>query len=125
MLETVDELMHADGVVHANEQRFRDELFALLSEPIELDELEIEPIPEGAVVIGERRALPPQTLNHPFLQRFEWNYAADANVFAKQAEADIGAHPKIYQEARRAARPGRVGCRARRTLPISPAASPS
>lgn len=89
MLETVDELMHADGVVHANEQKFRDELVALLTEPIELDELEIEPIPEGAVIIGETKALPAQKFNHPFLQRFEWNYANDASVFAKQAEADM------------------------------------
>ena len=31
LLATVDELMHADGVVHPSEQHFRDELSALLA----------------------------------------------------------------------------------------------
>src|SRR6185369_13966032 len=31
LLSAVDELMHADGVVHPNEQAFRDELHRLLS----------------------------------------------------------------------------------------------
>lgn len=89
LLATVDELMHADGVVHENEKRFRDQLVALLNEPITLDDLEIEPIPEGAVVIDETKLLPPRELDHPFLRRFEWNYARDREVFLQQASADL------------------------------------
>lgn len=89
LLETVDQLIHADGVVEDNEQKFRDELFALLREPIELDDMEIEAIPEGAVVVGKVESRPIQKLDHPFLKSSEWNYAQDPTVFAQQAQADL------------------------------------
>ncbi len=110
MLSTVDALMHADGVVHENEQKFRDELFALLEEPIELDDLEIEHIPDGAVVIDDTKSLPPRELDHPFLKRFEWNYAADSQTFAKQAESDLALIRKFTDmlQARRKEGRGRL-----------------
>ncbi len=89
LLGTVDELMHADGVVHVNEQKFRNELGALLSAPIELDELELEPLPEGAVVFDEVRPLHARENDHPFLKSFEWNYASDPDTFKKQSATDL------------------------------------
>lgn len=110
LLATVDALMHADGVVHENEQRFRDELQALLEEPIELDDLEIEPIPEGSVVIDETRTLAPRQNDHPFLQRFEWNYATDPVAFARQAPADMALIHDVSSklEAQRSAGRGKL-----------------
>ena len=110
LLETVDGLMYADGVVHENERAFRDDLRALLEEPIELDDLEIEPIPEGAVVIDEHRTVTPRQDDHPFLQRFEWNYATDPVAFAKQAPADMDLISRFTAklEEQRAAGRGRL-----------------
>jgi hypothetical protein len=89
LLKTVDELIHADGVVQENERNFRDELFALLSEPVELEEEELQPIPEGSVVVGKVESIPIKQFDHPFLKTAEWNYAQDPAVFARQAKADL------------------------------------
>ncbi len=89
LLGTVDVLMLADGVVHPNEQQFRDELLALLSAPIELDDLEIETIEEGSVVIAPATKLGLREIDHPFFKRGEIDYAKDPVTFAKQAELDL------------------------------------
>jgi hypothetical protein len=81
--------MMADGVVHPNEQQFRDELLALLSVPIELDDLEIETVEQGSVVITPATKLGLRELDHPFFKRGEIDYAKDPVTFAKQAEADF------------------------------------
>ncbi|MCU0661228.1 MAG: serine/threonine protein phosphatase [Myxococcota bacterium] len=98
LLETVEELIQADGTVQENEQKFRDELFALLREPVELDEVEIEPIPEGAVVVGKTQKIPIKSFDHPFLRSSEWNYAADPSVFARQAQSDVALIEKFCAE---------------------------
>ena len=72
LLATVDELMHADGRVHPSEAKFRAELAALLEEPVELDDTDLEPLEEGSVVIHDVKQLLPREFDHPFLQRFEW-----------------------------------------------------
>jgi hypothetical protein len=89
LLEVVDELMFADGVAHPSEQRFRAELFALLSEPMELDDLEIETLEEGAVVVGAAKDVAARQADHPFFKSFELDYAKDPTTFAHQAEADL------------------------------------
>jgi hypothetical protein len=89
LLGTVDVLMMADGVVHPNEQQFRDELLALLSAPIELDDLEIETVEQGSVVIAPATKLGLREIDHPFFKRGEIDYAKDPITFAKQAEADF------------------------------------
>jgi hypothetical protein len=90
LLATVDELMHADGVVHPNELNFRNELFELLEAPMDLDDSEIEHVKEGEVVVNAARKLAPREDNHPFFQRFEWDYAmTDPDTLAKQAQGEI------------------------------------
>ena len=89
LLATVDELMHADGVVHPNEMKFRNELYRLLTTPIEVDELEIEPLEEGAVVIDAARSLKARDVDHPFLKNFEWDYDKDPRKFVEQAQVDL------------------------------------
>jgi uncharacterized tellurite resistance protein B-like protein len=89
LLGTVDELMQADGVVHPNEMRFRNELYRLLTSPIELDDLEIEPLEEGAVVIDPARSVTAREIDHPFLKSFEWDYAREPDKFREQAQVDL------------------------------------
>ena len=98
LLSTVDELMYADGVVHPSELAFRNELSRLLLAPMELDDAEIEAIPAGAVVIGEARTLSARLADHPFLKTFEWEYAKDAETFAKQAETDLHLMRRVMEK---------------------------
>ncbi len=89
LLATVDELMHADGVVHPSEQRFRDELGELLATPLELDDAEIEVLAQGDVVVNEARSVAPKQENHPFFLRFEQDYGSDAATVAAQTKNDM------------------------------------
>ena len=89
MLGGIDELMHADGVVHPNEQAFRDDLAKLLEAPIELDDEEIVAIESGRVVIDEAIDLPTRLDDHPMLKPFEWDFANDPDTFAAQAAGDM------------------------------------
>ncbi len=105
LLGTVDVLMMADGVVHPSEQQFRDELLALLSAPIELDDLEIETVEEGSVVIAPATKLGLREIDHPFFKRGEVDYAKDPVTFAKQAELESRARPQVRERPRGAACP--------------------
>ncbi|MGH7437795.1 MAG: metallophosphoesterase family protein [Polyangiaceae bacterium] len=89
LLGTVDVLMMADGVVHPNEQQFRDELLALLQAPMELDDLDIETVEKGSIVIAPATKLGLREMDHPFFKRGEIDYAKDPVTFAKQAESDL------------------------------------
>jgi tellurite resistance protein len=89
LLSSVDEIMHADGVVDPREQAFRDELAALLAAPMELGEHELEPIITGEVVIGPALSLEPRQSNHPFFEPSEWHYPRDPGAFAESATNDL------------------------------------
>lgn len=89
LLAIVDGLMLADGVVHPNEQRFRDELFALLAAPTEIDDVDIEPVEQGAIVIDPATRKKAREVDHPFFKAFEWDYASDPATFAEQAKVDL------------------------------------
>ena len=81
--------MYADGVVHPDERQFRDEIEALLSAPLELDDRDLEAVDAGRMVIGEAEKLVAREVDHPFLQRLEWDYESDPAVFAEQAKEDL------------------------------------
>lgn len=89
IFSAVGELMHADGVVHDNEQAFYDELMALIHvhEEVEFDELEM--VSESEIHIGAVHKPAVAMDNHPFLSRHEWDFARDRATFAKQAEQDL------------------------------------
>jgi hypothetical protein len=89
LIATIDELIHADGVVHPSEESFRDELVELVHAPIELDDADIEPLEEGSIIIDEQRRLEPKVPSHPFLNKFEWDFAPDAETFALQSASDM------------------------------------
>ncbi len=91
MLGAIDELMHADGAVHPNEQAFRDDLEKLLESDVELelDDTEIVAIDEGKVVIGQIEKVTARQANHPFLEPFEWDFADDPDTFKAQAAGDM------------------------------------
>jgi Calcineurin-like phosphoesterase len=89
LLGVVDELMYADGTVHPAEQQFRDELSALLSGPVEIDDTEVISVKAGSLAIGAARTIPAREVDHPFLKRSEYDYASDPAVFAQQARDDL------------------------------------
>ncbi len=86
LLDTVDELIHADGEVHPAELKFRNEL----SELLEAD-LSIELVESGARASIEvkpvgHRAVP--NVAHPFFEQFEHHYSRDPSNLEKQVTAD-------------------------------------
>ncbi|HZO14608.1 MAG TPA: metallophosphoesterase [Polyangiaceae bacterium] len=89
ILDTVLELMHADGVVQPQEQAFIDEIIELIHKPIELDDADIEDVEAGSVIVQEAQNLSPKVPNHPWFNRFEWDYARDKATFDIQSATDM------------------------------------
>ena len=86
LLQTVDELIHADGVVHPEELKFRNALASSLGSAPLAD--------EGAgiaapVAIQKPVELPPSKTDHPFFQGFEHHYSTDPARIRAQIEADL------------------------------------
>ena len=114
LLGVVDELMYADGKVHPSEQQFRDELSALLSAPVELDDMDIVSVKDVGVgrslAIEAPRTLAAREIDHPFLKRSEFDYASDPTVFAQQARDDLDLLRRFREklDEQRAAGAGRL-----------------
>ncbi|HWZ93339.1 MAG TPA: metallophosphoesterase family protein [Polyangiaceae bacterium] len=87
LMDTIDELIHADGQVHPAELKFRGELAALLEEDLGVELLEDETNARTSAV-GIRGKLVPASENHPFFDQFEHHYTADAGRLRQQVEAD-------------------------------------
>jgi hypothetical protein len=87
LMDTIDELIQADGQVHPAEVKFRGELAALLEEDLGVELLE-EGTSERAVAVAKSAKLVPATENHPFFDQFEHHYTADAARLRQQVEAD-------------------------------------
>jgi hypothetical protein len=89
LMQTIDELIQADGQVHPAEVKFRGELAALLE-----DDLQVELLEEGESarqrvhVADEEATLPPVSRDHPFFGQFEFHYSAVPDVLAQQISAD-------------------------------------
>ena len=87
LLDTVDELIAADGQVHPAEQKFRSELATLL-----VEDQGIELIEEGVVsrtrVSSAEADLVSSPENHPFFGRVETHYSASPYKLATQVKAD-------------------------------------
>jgi hypothetical protein len=86
LLQTVDELIHADGVVHPEEIKFRNALAGLLGR----DTLEDEGLsPAAPVAIAKPVDLPPSETDHPFFKGFEHHYSTDPQQIRAQIDADL------------------------------------
>lgn len=84
LLTIVDEFINADGVVHPEEVKFRNELAALLNQELMIEELEV--VGEHIEVDKPVEIAPAQN-NHPFFSSFEHHYSKDS--VRQQMEADL------------------------------------
>lgn len=102
LLESVDELIRADGELHPAEVKFRGELAALLESDVDI------------VLLDERTELPRAAItppikldagdDHRFFQQLEFHYSADPAKIEKQVAADLALVDKLIEtlEAQRA-----------------------
>ncbi len=90
LLSTVDELIYADGTVHPNEAKFREEIEALLDSemPTELGDEEIV-VETSQVEIEPPQPLAARADDHPILRKSEEHYSADPLRIREQAQADL------------------------------------
>lgn len=95
LLAMVNELMHADGVVHPDEVAFRNDLEALLGEePTRLALPSVAALlgaspARGALAIDDPRPTPIRRAEHPFFSGSEQGYVGEPSLFARQAGSDI------------------------------------
>jgi hypothetical protein len=104
LLETVHELIMADGVAHPNELSFRDEVTALLKTDIPLSEEDFDEIKPAQVEVVAAQQQQARMQNHPLFERLERHYSANPEVLKQQAAADyqlIEATMKAWEDQRR------------------------
>jgi uncharacterized tellurite resistance protein B-like protein len=86
LLAVVDEFINADGVVHPEEVKFRNELAELLDQDPMLND---EDVVADEVKLSQPIDLQPRAENHPFFTSFEHHYSADPGKIRKQIDADL------------------------------------
>ncbi len=96
LMETIDELIMADGTAHPAEVKFRAELSALLEA-----DLGIELIDEGghgrtSVSVREKTKLQADHA-HPFFDQFEHHYSRDPEKITTQVAADLGLIERVMR----------------------------
>ena len=86
LLAVVDEFINADGVVHPEEVKFRNELAELLGKKDEVEDIE-----GGAakVEVAKPSELARAQDDHPFFKGFEHHYSEDPAKIRQQIEADL------------------------------------
>ena len=104
LLESVDELIRADGELHPAELKFRAELAALLETPVEMELL--EDISEGPRASVSAPATVRAEADHPFFQQFEFHYSADPAKIEKQVAADLALVDRMIDTLERRAKAG-------------------
>jgi hypothetical protein len=107
LLDVVDEFINADGVVHPEEVKFRNELAALLDQDPMLDDQDVL---GDEVELSQPVEVQARTANHPFFTSFEHHYSADPAKIRKQIDADIAVldQAQAYWDKLRAAGDGRL-----------------
>jgi hypothetical protein len=104
LLETVHELIMADGVAHPNELTFRDEVMALLKSDIPLSDTDLDEMQPAQLEMVTTPQPQPRRDNHPLFERLEFHYSADPEVLKQQAAADyqlIEATMETWERQRR------------------------
>ncbi len=89
LLETVHELIMADGVAHPSELQFRDEVMALVNAEIPLGEHDLEAMQPSQLEVGAPEQLRGPRANHPLFERVERHYSANPELLKQQAAADF------------------------------------
>jgi hypothetical protein len=89
LLSTIDELIYADGSLHPAEEKFRNELEALLGAETRLSSDDIEILPPHRVAIEGPSALRTRLEDHPFFAGFEQHYSANPKRLRQQTAADL------------------------------------
>ncbi len=112
LFEIVDELIEADGAVHPNEARLRDDLQRLLAAPVDI---ELEEVPDTVferrrIEIEKPQELVPRVDDHPFFTQKERAYARDRGGFEQGAAQDLELLRKFRStlEQQRAAGAGKL-----------------
>ncbi len=94
LLDTVDELIQADGTVHPAEEKFRSELATLLVDDPGF-ELEEDEQPSRPHIMADLVSLVPNMENHPFFGKLETHYSGDPTRLASQVNADRALLDKV------------------------------
>ncbi len=88
LMDTIDELIHADGQVHPAELKFRNELAALLEADLGVEVVDDDAAGRPSVLVGGPVELPIGRENHPFFDQFEFHYSRNPDTIQKQVAAD-------------------------------------
>ncbi len=86
LLAIVDQFINADGVVHPEEVKFRNELASLLGQATMAEE---EAGVESRLAVEKPTEKPTAASDHPFFKTFEHHYSADPGQIRAQIDADI------------------------------------
>lgn len=96
LLDTVDELIMADGVAHPAELQLREELLHWLASP---DEVELEPIAEPhPVVVHDVGSLFHDASAHPFFESGEAAYSPDPGPTGQLVASDRALIRRVFDE---------------------------
>lgn len=109
ILESVDELIRADGELHPAELKFRSELAALLEADLDLELVEDAGDRPRASITAPVRLRGGD--DHTFFQQLEFHYSADPRKIEKQVAADLELVDRLIAqlEAQRADGEGKLG----------------
>lgn len=88
LMETIDELVHADGQVHPAEAKFRSELADLLHQELGIELVEDAGAQSPPVEVHPEVELRPSLPNHPFFDQFEHHYTTDRDRLMAQVASD-------------------------------------
>ncbi len=86
LMNTIDVLINADGVVHPAEAKFRSELADLLNEDLGIELIDEEG--ERPVAVSSRQVLATKAEDNPFFAQFEQDYSTDKDALIRQVETD-------------------------------------
>ncbi len=111
LMETIDELLMADGVAHPAEVKFRAELAALLESDLGV-ELEEDGANQGdrpsRVTISEPRVATEATPDHPFLAQTERHYKKTEAGVELAADLALLERARVVLEAQKAKGKGKL-----------------
>lgn len=112
LFEIVDDFILADGVAHPNEERLKNDLKRLLSEPRQIVQENVQT--ETASLhfrLEPEQILAPKVLDYPFFTRMERAFPRDPEHFGQIASADVDLVRKVRGalQAARERGAGRLG----------------